>query len=95
MKKTGFWLFIMLAGLVLFSGASCKSKSSLAKKMDKINERKDENSKEAVAAYDKALKRHQSIQGKRSKKMIKASRKKSTRWMKKNIKSAPNCPAVN
>jgi len=94
MKKSGIWILIMLAGLILVSGTSCKSKSSLAKKMDKINERKDANSKEAVAAYDKALKRHQSIQGKRSKKMMKASKKKSTRWMKKNIKSAPNCPAV-
>ncbi len=62
--------------------------------MEKINERKEENSKEAVAAYEKALKRHQSIQGKRSKKMMKASKKKSSSWMKKNIKSAPNCPAT-
>ena len=89
LKKSGLFLLVLLISL-----SSCRSHSSVAKSMDKINDTKAAKAKEATAAYEKALKRHQDIQTKSTRKRLKQDRKKSDKWSKKNIGSIPNCPAA-
>ncbi len=83
---------ILIVMAVAFS--SCRTKSSVSKSMDKIKETKDAKAKVVQQQYDKAIKRHQSIQTKKTRKRMDQAKKKADKWTKKHIGNVPNCPAV-
>ncbi len=86
LKISGLFLFIILLGLT-----SCRSQSPVSKSIDKISATKASKQKETIAQYDKAIKRHQSIQTKDTRKRMKKDKKKAGSWSKKHIGSVPNC----
>jgi hypothetical protein len=87
LKKYTFILLVIVLGF-----SSCRSHSSVSKSIDKINDTKDAKAKEVQVAYDKAIKRHQDIQTKKTRKRMKEDKKKASKWSKKHIGSIPNCP---
>ncbi len=89
LKIFGIFLIVMA---IAFS--SCRTKSSVSKSMDKIKETKDAKARVVQEQYNKALKRHQSIQTKKTRKRMDQAKKKANKWSKKHIGSVPNCPIV-
>ena len=102
MKLKNILLMLLIISMPLFYSCRTSSVEQKKKKVEKANEAKDA---EALAKYNKALKRHQSIQSKNTKKRMNsnlsnanytsASQKKQfflVRWFSKKKKDTP-CPA--
>lgn len=87
-------IFGILFIVLMIGTTSCRSHSSMSKSIDKISDTKAAKAKETQAQYDKAIKRHQSIQTKETRKRMKKDRKKAGFWSKKHIGSVPNCPVA-
>jgi hypothetical protein len=87
--KTFFLGFCLMLGF-----ASCRHTSSVSRSMDAINDRKAEKAKETVAAYDKAVDRHMSIQSKKTQRRMKRDQKKAKKWAKKHTLNPQPCPAT-
>ncbi len=71
-------LSVLLSAMVLgFCMMSCRTSGGAAAAMKRIEDTKAEKAKEVQKQYDNALKRHQDIQTKKTRKQMKALKKRS------------------